>query len=70
MSGGIDSAVVAAIAADAIGGENVHGVSMPSAYSSEHSRTDAADLAERIGAHYRVVPIAPMVDAFVVVAVS
>jgi NAD+ synthase (glutamine-hydrolysing) len=65
VSGGIDSAVVAAIAADAIGGANVHGISMPSAYSSEHSRSDAADLAQRIGAVYRVVPIAPMVDAFV-----
>ena len=65
MSGGIDSAVVAAVAADAIGGANVYGVSMPSAYSSDHSRSDAAELAERIGAHYRVVPIAPMVDAFV-----
>ena len=65
VSGGIDSAVVAAIAADAIGGENVYGVSMPSAYSSDHSKSDAADLAERIGADYRVVPIAPMVDAFV-----
>jgi NAD+ synthase (glutamine-hydrolysing) len=65
VSGGIDSAVVAAIAADAIGGANVHGVSMPSAYSSEHSRSDAAELARRIGATYRVVPIAPMVDAFV-----
>ncbi|MDT4932831.1 MAG: hypothetical protein QOK11_723, partial [Pseudonocardiales bacterium] len=65
MSGGIDSAVVAAIAADAIGGGNVHGVSMPSSYSSEHSKSDASDLAVRIGAHYRVVPIAPMVDAFV-----
>jgi NAD+ synthase (glutamine-hydrolysing) len=65
MSGGIDSAVVAAIAADAIGGANVHGVSMPSSYSSEHSKSDAAELAERIGADYRVVPIAPMVDAFV-----
>ena len=64
MSGGIDSAVVAAIAADAIGGENVHGVSMPSVYSSEHSRTDASDLARRLGAHYREVPIRPMVDAF------
>ena len=41
---------------------NVHGVSMPSAYSSEHSRSDAADLAERTGLHYRRVPIAPMVD--------
>ncbi len=65
MSGGIDSAVVAAIAADAIGGENVYGVSMPSAYSSDHSKSDAADLAERLGAHYREVPIAPMTAAFV-----
>jgi NAD+ synthase (glutamine-hydrolysing) len=64
MSGGIDSAVVAALAADAIGGEHVHGVSMPSAYSSGHSRTDASDLAERLGAHYREVPIGPMLDAF------
>jgi len=58
MSGGIDSAVVASIAADAIGGGNVHGVSMPSAYSSEHSRSDASDLAQRLGANYRGVPIA------------
>ena len=65
LSGGIDSAVVAAIAADAIGGDRVFGVSMPSDYSSEHSRSDAADLARRIGAHYRVVPIAPMVTEFV-----
>jgi NAD+ synthase (glutamine-hydrolysing) len=65
LSGGIDSAVVAAIAADAIGGANVYGVSLPSSYSSDHSKSDAADLAERIGAQYREVPIAPMVDAFV-----
>jgi NAD+ synthase (glutamine-hydrolysing) len=64
MSGGIDSAVVAAIAADAIGGERVYGVSMPSGYSSEHSRSDAEDLATRIRAHYRVVPISAVVDAF------
>ncbi|KQY24868.1 NAD+ synthetase [Cellulomonas sp. Root485] len=64
MSGGIDSALVAAIAADAIGGENVVGVSMPSVYSSEHSKDDAADLAKRIGADFRVQPIGPMVDAF------
>ena len=64
MSGGIDSAVVAALAADAIGGANVYGVSMPSAYSSEHSKSDAADLAGRLGAHYREVAIGPMVDAF------
>jgi NAD+ synthase (glutamine-hydrolysing) len=65
MSGGIDSAVVAAIAADAIGGDRVYGVSLPSSYSSDHSKSDAAELAERLGAHYRVVPIAPMVDEFV-----
>ncbi len=64
LSGGIDSALVAAMAADALGGENVTGVSMPSVYSSGHSRDDAADLAARIGADYRVVPIAPIVDAF------
>jgi NAD+ synthase (glutamine-hydrolysing) len=65
LSGGIDSAVVAALAADAIGGHNVFGVSLPSAYSSDHSGSDAADLAARIGAQYRVVPVAPMVDTFV-----
>jgi NAD+ synthase (glutamine-hydrolysing) len=43
----------------------VYGVSMPSSYSSEHSKSDAADLADRIGAHYEVVPVAPMVEAFV-----
>jgi NAD+ synthase (glutamine-hydrolysing) len=64
VSGGIDSAVVATIAADAIGGENVYGVSMPSAYSSEHSRSDASDLAQRLGAHYREVAIKAIVDAF------
>jgi NAD+ synthase (glutamine-hydrolysing) len=64
MSGGIDSAVVAAIAADAIGADNVYGVSMPSAYSSEHSRSDASDLAQRLGARYREIPIRPIVDAF------
>src|SRR4051794_11466176 len=64
LSGGIDSAVVAALAADAIGGRNVVGVSMPSDYSSDHSRDDAAELARRIGADYRVQPIAPMVRAY------
>lgn len=52
MSGGIDSALVAAIAADAIGGQNVVGVSMPSRWSSDHSKDDAADLAQRVGADY------------------
>jgi NAD+ synthase (glutamine-hydrolysing) len=64
LSGGIDSAVVAAIAADAIGGESVHGVGMPSAYSSQHSHSDAAELARRLGAHFQVVPITDMVDAY------
>jgi len=64
LSGGIDSAVVAAIAIDAIGADHVHGVSLPSVYSSEHSKGDAADMAERTGLHLRTVSIAPMVDAF------
>ena len=64
LSGGIDSAVCAALAADALGGENVFGVSMPSVYSSDHSKSDAEDLASRIGANYRTQPIAEMVQAF------
>ncbi len=64
LSGGIDSAVTAAVAVDALGASQVVGVSLPSVYSSEHSRTDAYDLAVRTGLQYRVVPIAPMVDAF------
>jgi NAD+ synthase (glutamine-hydrolysing) len=64
LSGGIDSSLVAAIAVDAVGATQVYGVSMPSGHSSEHSRTDAADLAQRTGLHYQVEPIQPMVDAF------
>ncbi|MBO1415641.1 NAD+ synthase [Streptomyces sp. FH025] len=64
LSGGIDSALVAAIAVDAIGAENVHCVSMPSRYSSQHSRDDAAELARRTGLHFRTVSIAPMFDAY------
>lgn len=64
LSGGIDSALVAAMAADACGGENVWGVSMPSMYSSDGSKDDAADLAERIGAHYEVQPIEPLFKDF------
>jgi NAD+ synthase (glutamine-hydrolysing) len=64
LSGGIDSTLVAAIACDAVGPQNVVGVSMPSNYSSEHSKDDAADLAKRTGLDYRIVPVAPMVDAF------
>jgi NAD+ synthase (glutamine-hydrolysing) len=64
LSGGIDSALTAVIACDAIGAANVHGVSMPSRYSSEHSRDDAAELARRTGLHYRVAPIEAMVSAY------
>jgi NAD+ synthase (glutamine-hydrolysing) len=65
LSGGIDSAVCAALAVDALGAANVHGVSMPSVYSSSHSRSDAAELAERTGLHYQEQPIADMVAVFV-----
>lgn len=67
LSGGIDSALVAAIAADALGAKNVVGVAMPSRYSSSHSLTDAEDLANRLGMKhqdYRVQPIEAMFDAF------
>ncbi|WNI15260.1 NAD+ synthase [Actinacidiphila sp. ITFR-21] len=64
LSGGIDSALVAAIACDALGASNVYGVSMPSAYSSDHSRGDAAELARRTGLNFRTVSIAPMFDAY------
>ncbi|MGW3391488.1 NAD+ synthase [Streptomyces cinereoruber] len=64
LSGGIDSSLVAAIACDALGAENVYGVSMPSKYSSEHSRGDAAELARRTGLNYRTVSIEPMFDAY------
>ncbi|HEY4224670.1 MAG TPA: NAD+ synthase [Pseudolysinimonas sp.] len=61
LSGGIDSAVCAAIAADALGADRVYGVSMPSRYSSGGSRTDADDLAARIGLHYSTEAIAGLV---------
>jgi NAD+ synthase (glutamine-hydrolysing) len=64
LSGGIDSALTATIAADAIGPDLVHVVLMPSSYSSGHSVTDAEDLVKRQGVHARMVPIQPMVDAF------
>ena len=64
LSGGIDSALVAAIAADAIGATNVYGISMPSKYSSEHSKTDAQDTATRIGLNFRTVEIEPMVASY------
>ena len=64
LSGGIDSALTATIAADAVGPDRVHVVLMPSRYSSGHSVTDAEDLAKRQGLHARTVPIRSMVDAF------
>ena len=64
LSGGIDSAFVAALAVDALGADRVFGVSMPSRYSSQHSIDDAHDLARRTGLSIRDVPIAPMFDAF------
>jgi NAD+ synthase (glutamine-hydrolysing) len=64
LSGGIDSALVAALAIDAIGAEHVHAVAMPSKYSSEHSISDAKDMATKTSIGFRVVDIQPMVDAF------
>ncbi|MFI6488328.1 NAD+ synthase [Streptomyces sp. NPDC050564] len=64
LSGGIDSALVAALACDALGAQNVYGVSMPSKYSSDHSKDDAAELARRTGLNFRTVPIEPMFDAY------
>jgi NAD+ synthetase len=63
LSGGIDSALVAVIAAEALGAENVWGVSLPSRYSSEGSLSDAAQLAQKLGIRYDVLPIAePVVE--------
>ncbi len=57
LSGGVDSALVACIAADALGPQNVTGVAMPSRYSAEISQTDAARLADNLGIHFLVIPI-------------
>ena len=64
LSGGIDSSLVAAVAVDAVGAERVHGVSMPSRYSSQGSLDDARALAERLAIDYRVIPIEPAHAAF------
>ena len=64
LSGGIDSSLVAVIAAEALGAEHVHGVSMPSRYSSDHSKSDARALAENLGIEYRTIPIEPAFTAF------
>jgi NAD+ synthase (glutamine-hydrolysing) len=59
LSGGIDSTLVAVIAVDALGADRVHGVSMPSRYSSDHSRSDAEKLASNLGIDYRTIAIEP-----------
>src|SRR3954449_13609435 len=64
VSGGIDSALTAALAVEALGPERVHCVSMPSGYSSEATRTDARGLAESLGTDFRELPIGAAVEAF------
>ena len=64
LSGGIDSALTAVLAADALGKENVLGVAMPARYSSEGSVTDAEALAKNLGIHYELLPIEPVFLAF------
>ncbi|MBL7958758.1 NAD+ synthase [bacterium] len=64
LSGGIDSALVAAISVEALGKDHIIGVSMPSRYSSEHSKDDAKKLATNLGIEYRSIPIESMFNAF------
>jgi NAD+ synthase (glutamine-hydrolysing) len=64
LSGGIDSAVTAALAAEALGAERVHGVSMPSRFTSEGTHTDARRLAESLACDFREIPIEPIFEAF------
>jgi len=64
LSGGIDSALVAALAIDALGPASVHAVGMPSKYSSEHSISDAHDMAAKTGIGFRIIEIQAMVDSF------
>lgn len=64
LSGGIDSSIIAAIAVDALGAENVHGVAMPSRYSSQGSLDDAEQLARTLGIDYRVISIEPAFTAY------
>jgi len=65
LSGGIDSALVASLAVDALGADRVHGVGMPSKYSSDHSIDDAKELAANTGLGFRIIRIQKMVDEFV-----
>ncbi len=64
LSGGIDSAVVVALAVKALGKENVHGFMMPSEFSTMHSVQDAVDLAENLGINYNIVPIGSIYNKF------
>jgi NAD+ synthase/NAD+ synthase (glutamine-hydrolysing) len=64
LSGGIDSSLVAAIAVDAVGRENVTGVGMPGPFSSDHSVTDARVLAEKLGIRFELIPITPVYEEF------
>ncbi len=64
LSGGIDSAVVAALATNALGNKCVHGIIMPSAFSSQHSITDAVDLANNLGITYDIIGIEDIYDKF------
>jgi NAD+ synthase (glutamine-hydrolysing) len=64
VSGGIDSALTAALCVEALGPERVHGVSMPSRYSSAGTRGDASRLAEALGIDFREIPIEPVVESF------
>lgn len=64
LSGGIDSALVACIAADALGADNVHGISMPSHFSSGHSKNDAKQLADNLKINYDTIAIQSIVNSF------
>ncbi len=64
LSGGIDSSLVACLAVDALGAEQVHGIAMPSRFSSDHSLEDAAQLAHNLGIDYRVLRIEALTDAY------
>ena len=64
LSGGIDSALTAALCVEALGAERVHGVSMPSRYSSEATRSDAQRLADSLGVDFREIAIEPMVESY------
>ena len=64
LSGGIDSALVACIAADALGAEHIHGISLPSKFSSDHSLEDACTLSENLGIHYQTITIEDTVTVY------